>query len=156
MSYGQQTDTPIPIVKLNPVNLNTYVTQQLVTLGIKHRVVYLKALGESDALTVKDDLTRFMIPAEMDNMVLLGVAAAIYTTSSSGLPAIQVRNGASDMLTTPITIDVSGLESYNATTPAVINGAHQVVAQGDIISIDCDVAGTGTKGLDVVLTFGAG
>ena len=58
------------------------------------------------------------------------------------------------MLSTEITIDVSEFTSYTAATPPVIDTGHDGVATGDILRIDVDVAGTGAKGLIVVLTFG--
>jgi hypothetical protein len=39
-----------------------------------------------------------------------------------------------------------------ATQPVVDTNADDV-ATGDILRIDCDVAGTGTKGTDVILVF---
>jgi hypothetical protein len=57
------------------------------------------------------------------------------------------------MLSTRITIDVSAFTSYTAAAPPVIDGANDDVATGDIIRIDVDVAGTGAKGLIVILTF---
>lgn len=58
------------------------------------------------------------------------------------------------MLTTRITIDVSENCSYTAAAPPVIDAGNDDVATGDILAIDVDVAGTGTKGLIVILTFG--
>jgi hypothetical protein len=57
------------------------------------------------------------------------------------------------MLTTPITIDPGEFTSFTAATPAVINTANDLVATGDLIAIDVDVAGTGAKGLGVILEF---
>jgi hypothetical protein len=57
------------------------------------------------------------------------------------------------MLTTKITIDASEFTSYTAATAPVIDSANKDVATGDLIAIDVDVAGTGAKGLGVILTF---
>jgi hypothetical protein len=58
------------------------------------------------------------------------------------------------MLSTAITIDATpDLDSKDATTPAVIDGANDDVATGDQLRIDVDVAGTGAKGLIVELQF---
>jgi len=38
-------------------------------------------------------------------------------------------------------------------TPPVIDAANDDVATGDLIAVDVDVAGTGTKGLGVILSF---
>ncbi len=58
------------------------------------------------------------------------------------------------MLSTSITIDASEFTSYSAATAPVINTSFDDVATGDRIAIDVDVAGTGTKGLGVILRFG--
>jgi hypothetical protein len=57
------------------------------------------------------------------------------------------------MLSTAITIDANETTSYTAAAPPVIDTAHDDVATGDLIAIDVSVAGTGTKGLGVVLSF---
>jgi fibrillarin-like rRNA methylase len=57
------------------------------------------------------------------------------------------------MCSANITIDANEGTSYTATTPAVIDTSHDDVATGNQIRIDCNVAGTGTKGGDVILSF---
>jgi hypothetical protein len=57
------------------------------------------------------------------------------------------------MLTTKITIDANEKHSKDAATPAVIDTANDDVAYGDEIRVDCDVAGTGTLGLEIELVF---
>ena len=54
-----------------------------------------------------------------------------------------------DILSTRITIDVNEKDSKTAATPAVINQSNNTVNHGDEIRIDVDIAGTGTKGLEV-------
>jgi hypothetical protein len=58
------------------------------------------------------------------------------------------------MLSTPITIDVSEFTSYTSAIPSVVNPANGNVATGNLIAIDVSVAGTGAKGLGIILTFG--
>ena len=69
---------------------------------------------------------------------------------------IQIRNvtQTADMLSTRITIDASEFTSYTAAA-AVIDTGNDDVATGDLIAVDVDVAGTGAKGLGVILRFGA-
>ncbi len=43
--------------------------------------------------------------------------------------------------------------SYTAATAPVINTSNNTVATGDEIAIDIDGAGTGAKGLDVIITL---
>ena len=58
-----------------------------------------------------------------------------------------------NMLSTNITIDQSEFTSYTAAKPPVINTTYDDVASGDRIAIFVVGAGTGTRGLDVMLTF---
>ena len=57
------------------------------------------------------------------------------------------------MLSTKLTIDASEFDSEDAAAAAVIDTANDDVNTGDHIYIDIDVAGTGAKGLSVVLVF---
>ena len=81
--------------------------------------------------------------------------ASVTTVSSSGLPSIAIYNltDSQDILSTNITIDATENTSYTATTAPVINTSYDDVATGDIIRVDIDGAGTGAKGLSVILTF---
>jgi hypothetical protein len=109
-----------------------------------------------DALTTGNGKAYFRVPSTINGANLIAVAAAITTASSSGTPTIQIHNvtQAADMLSTAITIDATpDLDSKDATTPAVIDGANDDVATGDQLRIDVDVAGTGAKGLIVELQF---
>lgn len=114
-------------------------------------------------LTTGDGRASIRIPSSFNGMNLVGVAAAVATTSSSGTPTIQIARGRQssatsahsyvDMLSTRITIDANEYDSKDATTAAVINTSNDDVATGDLIRVDVDVTGTGTKGLWVSLEF---
>lgn len=108
-----------------------------------------------DALATGDGKAYYRVPALLDGWELVAVAAAVSAASSSGAVSVQVHNvtGAADMLSTPLTIDASETDSSTAATPAVIDGAEAIVATADMLRIDVDGAGTGTKGLQVELTF---
>ena len=58
-----------------------------------------------------------------------------------------------DMLSTRITVDANEKTSYTAAAAPVINASNDDVATGDILRVDVDVAGTGAKGLMILLTF---
>jgi len=121
--------------------------------GIK--TIILKVIADDAVLIAEDGKAYITIPVELNGSVLETIGAHVYTVSSSGNPTFQIHNktDAVDMLSTPITIDVNELDSKDAATPPVINRAADDVATGDEIRIDCDVAGTGTKGLEVRLGF---
>lgn len=116
----------------------------------------IKVLTDYQTLSTGDGQFIFAIPLDLNGMNLTSVAAYVTTVSSSGIPTIQIRNvtQAADMLTTKITIDASEFTSYTAATAAVIDTANDDVATGDLIAVDVDVAGTGAKGLGVILGFG--
>jgi hypothetical protein len=119
------------------------------------RVAHIKVFDDATTLVVGDGKMIYCIPPELDGFRLVDADAFVTTASSGAAPTIQVRNvtDSVDMLTTPITIDPGEFTSFTAATPAVINTANDLVATGDLIAIDVDVAGTGAKGLGVILEF---
>lgn len=107
------------------------------------------------SLSTGDGKAYFPIPVALNGMNLVNVEGALTAVSTSGIPTIQVANVTDtvDMLSTKLTIDANELNSSTAATPVVIDGTNDDVATGDLLRIDCDVAGTGAKGLMVILTF---
>lgn len=121
-----------------------------------NKLVYIKVISETTTLTIGDGKTYVNLDDPVfEGMNLVGARATIYTASTSGLPTIQIYNvtQAVDMLTIKITIDENETRSVNADIPIVIDTDNDDVAEGDQIRIDVDVAGTGTKGLDIILKF---
>lgn len=108
------------------------------------------------ALTTGDGKAFFTVSDDLNGLNLIDADASVTTVSSSGLPTVQIANvtQAADMLTTKISIDANEFTSYTAATPPVIDTGNDDVATGDILRVDVDVAGTGAKGLSVILTFG--
>lgn len=119
------------------------------------RVAHVSVIDNATTLTTGDGKWIFPIPLELNGMNLVGAHAYVDTVSSSGTPTVQIRNvtDSVDMLSTRITIDANEYSSYTATTAPVIDTTKDDVATGDRIAVDVDVAGTGTKGLQVILTF---
>lgn len=123
------------------------------------RIMYIKVLANDTALTTGDGKAYITIPIELNGMNLILAHAAVYTTSSGAAPAVSLErstdfgSGWDDMLSTGITIDATEYSSYTAGTLPVIDGAKDDVATGNWIRVNVDTAGTGTKGLDVILTF---
>jgi hypothetical protein len=116
----------------------------------------LVGLHGGDDLIVGDAQAHLLISDDLNGLDLVDADAGVTVVSTSGLPTIQLRRsrGNVDMLSTRITIDENENTSYTAAAPPVINGANDDVQTGDFIFVDIDVAGTGTKGLVVILTFG--
>lgn len=109
-----------------------------------------------DALTTGDSKAYIRIDNYLTGMNLVSVAASVTTVSSSGAITVQIRRVRSatpvDMLSTPITIDVSEIDTLTA-SPAVINTSNDDTLDGDQIYIDVDACGTAAKGLCVNLVF---
>ena len=98
----------------------------------------------------------YEVGADLDGWSLTGVVAIVKTASSSGAPSFGIRKGATEMLSTNVTIDANETSSRTAATAAVIKSdGSQTVAAGDLIHFDCDAAGTGTKGAGIWLTWTA-
>ncbi len=119
------------------------------------KLVYLKVIADDATLQTGDGKLYFTVPASLTGMNLIGAHAAVYTVSSSGTPTVQIHNltDTVDMLSTLITIDGGEYSSYTALTPPVIDTTKDDIVTGDRLRVDVDVSGTGTKGLEVILTF---
>lgn len=115
----------------------------------------IKVVSDTETVTTGDGKIIFEIGPDLDGTNLVFVRAFVTTVSSSGTPTVQIRNvtQAADMLSTPITINVSQKSSRTASIAAVIDTANDDVADGDQIAVDVDVAGTGARGLGVILRF---
>lgn len=121
----------------------------------------LPILGVLDVLKVGDGLFYYPVPSGLNGYAVTKVEANILVTSTSGTPTIQIAKGRRatptstptymDILSTRITIDVGEYSSNNAVTPPVIDASAAGLQTDDILRIDCDVAGTGTKGLMINL-----
>jgi hypothetical protein len=119
--------------------------------------ITLQMTDPSDLLTVADGKIYWTVPTSIGalGLNLVSVFGAVYTVSSSNDPTFQVYNvtDSHDLLSTALIIDANEYNSSTASTAAVINTSYDDIATGDIIRIDCDVAGTGTYGGEVTLGF---
>lgn len=117
-------------------------------------VLEIKVFSDTKTVAAGDGKFIFAISEDMDGYGLGEAQAFVSTVSSSGKPTVQIRNitQTEDLLGTVITIDANEYTSYAAATPSIaIPGLS--VATGDLIAVDVDVAGTGAKGLGVILVF---
>jgi hypothetical protein len=115
------------------------------------RVVQI-ALNGATAITTSDK-AYFRVPSVMNGWNLVGVAAMCQTASSSGVPTFTIKNGATSMLSTNLTIDAGETDSSTAAAAAVIDTAEDDVATGNQIEVACSVAGTGTLWVVCELVF---
>lgn len=102
----------------------------------------------------------YRVPSVLNGFNLVGVAGCHETAGTgagSDTTDIQIHNitQAVDMLSTKLTIDEDQVDSANAATAAVIDGANDNVSTGDQLRFDVDalVSGTAPKGLMIELQF---
>lgn len=110
---------------------------------------------QGSVLSTGDGKAFLRIDTTINGWNLVEVGASVSTVSSSGNITVQIHNvtDAVDMLSTVITIEASENDSTQAATQPVINTSNDGVSTADQLRIDVDSAGTGTKGLNVTLTF---
>lgn len=117
--------------------------------------------GNMDLVKVGDGLLYFVVPAGLSGYAITKVEAHVLAASTSGTPTFQIARGRratptdaptyTDVLSTLVTVDVNEFSSNYATTQPVINATAAQLLSDDILRIDCDVAGTSTKGLVIIL-----
>jgi hypothetical protein len=89
------------------------------------------------------DKAYWRVPAKFNGGTLAGVAAACKDGSSSGAVTLLVKNGATSMLSTNITLDQTETDTLTAAVPAVIDAANDDLATGNLLEISVSGAGTG-------------
>jgi hypothetical protein len=99
---------------------------------------------------VTGDKAYWRVPAKFNGGILAGVAAACKAGSTSGAVTLTVKNGATAMLSTNITLDQNETDTTTAATPAVISTP--ALATGNFIEISVVSAGTGVTYCGVELT----
>jgi len=116
----------------------------------------IKVTSDISVLAVGDGQFIFACGSDLNGLNVVSANAYVTTLSSSGTVAVQLRNvtDSVDIMSTKVTIDASEYTSYTAGTASVIDLTKDDVATGDRIAIDVDSAGTGAKGLGVILGFG--
>lgn len=146
----------LPAASTAEINAGTDANKKITPSGLagsafgKRTVDIL--LNDSVALTTSAK-GYVRIPSWMDGWSLVAVAAMCVVASSGDAPTFTVKNGATSMLTTNLTIDASETDSSTATTAAVIDTDHDAVATGNHIEVACSVSGTGVTYAVVELTF---
>lgn len=128
------------------------------TIGEAKTVVSIIVFDDSENCATGDGAGNvfWRVPSILNGYNLVEVAAQVQSAGTTGTLDIQIANvtGATDMLSTKITIDSGELDSSTAATPAVINTSTDDVAAGDQLRIDVDaIHATPAAGLLVELTF---
>tara|TARA_Y100001951_G_C11152369_1_gene189943 strand:- start:75 stop:608 length:534 start_codon:yes stop_codon:yes gene_type:complete len=109
------------------------------------QAIIIACSDETSDLTTGDDKAQIRLPYQFE---LTAISANVNTAPTGSTISIQVQEAGSDILSTPITIDISETSSETAAVPPVISDS--TLAANSIISIDLDqigstVAGTGLK-----------
>lgn len=102
---------------------------------------------EISSLTTGTNKATFSLPYAI---TVLGVYASVNTASTSGVVTVDINEAGTSILSTKLTIDASEKTSATAATAAVISDS--AIAANAEIGFDIDTAGTGAKGLKVVIT----
>jgi hypothetical protein len=130
------------------VDLSTVVDSKIAAaLAIQSEVLVIAVTDEATAITAGTAKVTFRMPFAMTLTAL--PRASLNTVSSAGNPAIDINEGGASIFSTTLTIDSGEKTSVTAATPAVLSDS--ALADDAEITIDIDTAGTGAKGLKVVL-----
>lgn len=106
----------------------------------------LACSDETTAITTGTGKLTFRTPFAV---TVTGVRASVNTVSSSGIPTFNIKEAGSTIFSTKLTIDASEKTSTTAATAAVISD--NALADDAEITIDFDVAGTGAKGVKIII-----
>ena len=142
--YDNSTGTTRSIL---PKNVETFA----------QRTVVIKCVADGIAPFTGDGITHFVVPSTLNGKNLYTAQAHVYTVGSGGsITNVQIHNITTgyDMLSTPITIDLSEKDSSTAATPPVLSG-NNGVSTADVIRIDVDAVATSTLGLEIRMVFTA-
>ena len=122
-------------------------------------LIHLKVFTDDTTVSTGDNKRRFTVTDDLGGTRLRSAHVTL-TTAGSSTTTVQVHNitTADDLLSTRTTVDASETTSYTAATPHVVNATGtppvNYITRGDVLRVDVDGAGTGAKGLEVLLEFG--
>ena len=124
------------------------ITQVTGTLIDNNHFMTIALSDEDTAITTGTAKITFRAPYAMDLYRI--PRASLSTASSSGIPTVDINVGGSTILSTKLTIN-AGEKTSTSATAAVLSSTS--IADDAEITMDIDVAGTGAKGLKVVLYY---
>ena len=119
------------------------------------RTVVIKCVADGVAPYTGNGITHFVVPSTLNGKNLYTAQAHVYTVGTGGsITNVQIHNITTgyNMLSTPITIDLSEKDSSTAATPPVLSG-NNGVSTGDVIRIDVDAVASNTLGLEIRMVF---
>jgi hypothetical protein len=121
-------------------------------MGLKAGINF-PIFGSDEIVAVGNGTSPAIIPLILDGKNLTYAIAGVDTKGSASTTDIQIRRvraGASvDMLSVKITIATTEYFAKDGT----INASYDDILEGDMVYVDVDAVGTGTKGLTITLVF---
>lgn len=137
------------------VNVAPTIDIRVEELPRTDKIMQVKICNDSTDLNIGDSQFIFMIPEELNSYRINKAHAYVTTPSSAGTVTVQIhrKSDDSDILTIPITIDATEYNSYTATISHVVDSNNNTVGTGELICVDIDTKGTGTKGFGLNLSF---
>ena len=156
------TDTTIDetVDKFSFYDNSTGTTRSILPQNVEsfaQRTVIIKCVADTIGPSTGDGITHFVVPSTLNGKNLYTAQAHVYTVGDGGsITNVQIHNITTgyDMLSTPITIDLSEKDSSTAATPPVISG-NNGVSTADVIRIDVDAVANSTLGLEIRMVFTA-
>lgn len=157
-AYPDLTTTQIDI---GTSQIFGFISPELVVRAIDahvpNRAAVLALFAASDNIQTGDGKAYMPIPPELNGWNMIVPQADVATAPTSSNIQIQIHNVTDgvDMLTTKLSIDDGEKSSKDAATPAVVNGAADDLATGDLLRVDVDQIGSNNpgQGLWVTLRF---
>jgi hypothetical protein len=141
---------PIDEIRQSDIYNTTNINQSNNTSGF-YRQIELMVFDPATAITTGDNKIQAVIPFDA---ILVGAYAQVDTPSTSGTVDVTLMDGWSeDILSGKIQIEVGEYSSHTASLQPDILTSKKLFARHDIIAVNIDSIGTGTKGLIITLYF---
>jgi len=122
-----------------------------------NRTLIIKVIADTLPTYVGNGIARLTCPSDLSGLYLKSVGAHVYTAGTTGLTTIKIYNETDGvhMLTTPMTIDSSEVDTSTAATPAVISTSIGAITTADVLRFDITtISTTAANGLELRIGFG--
>ena len=121
-----------------------------------NRTLIIKVIADTLPTYVGNGIARITCPSDLNSLVLSSVGAHVYTAGTTGATTIKIYNETDGvhMLTTPMTIDSSEVDTSTAAIPAVIDIDNDDIDTADVLRFDITtISTTAANGLELRLEF---
>jgi len=122
-----------------------------------NRTLIIKVIADTLPTYVGNGIARLTCPSDLNSLVLSSVGAHVYTAGTTGLTTIKIYNETDGvhMLTTPMTIDSSEVDTSTAATSAVIDTDNNDISTANVLRFDITtISTTPANGLELRIGFG--